>query len=249
MARRSLPRGKAWGNALGGYKTQARDARGRFAGGGKAAKRTKFNVIRSRKPGNPHKPNKRVSNPNAVPRASGQRGIFQKADKIARRKGGGVVPYQRHGYGHHTAGVNAGLNVTKNRRISAGFYLRTDNMAAQQRVSRGLKADERARNLIGGAMANVRGTQKGNATWLKRKRDGMVRKAFGKERSIPTVNAYGRVGTDRNGLPTVIVQYNSPKGKKEGSRRARDQATVNYNVSATKSRGKKVSRRPQRRGK
>ncbi|UVK63812.1 hypothetical protein SEA_LILYPAD_8 [Gordonia phage LilyPad] len=253
---KGLPRGKgrAWGNALGGFRTQKRDARGRFTGKGssKPTKKTKFTRLVNGGPTPNSAPNrvKRVSNPNAVPRAAGQKGVFQKADKIARSKGGGVVPYHRHGYGHHTAGINAGVGITKNRRISGGIYLRTDNLKAQKRVSKLLNADEAARQAIGGGMAAVKGTQKSNASWLKRKRDGIVRKALGKERSIPGANAYGRVGTDRNGLPTLVVQYNSPKGKKEGSRKARDAAIVSYNSSATRSRGNKVKKsRPQRRKK
>ncbi|AOE44819.1 hypothetical protein BI084_gp07 [Gordonia phage Terapin] len=247
MAGKGLVRGKAWGNALGGYKTQPRDASGRF--GGKAKKRANFTVIRNGGR-TPNSTPKRVTNPNAVPRASGQRSVFKKADKIARSRGGGVVPYHRHGYGHHTAGVNAGISITPNRRISGGVYLRTDNLRAQKRVSSMLRADEQARMAIGGGVAAVYGTQKRNATWIKRKRDALIRKGLGKERNLPNSNAFGRAGTDRNGLPTLVVQYNSPRGKKERSRQARDTAIVKYNEAATRSRGHKVKKpRPQRRKK
>lgn len=303
-----VARGRAWGNALGGYKTQRRDAHGRFAGSGKSVA-AKTTIIRSggstKNALNPkaeykkRKATKASSVPKAVP---GSKAVLGKADAVARRRGGGVVPYARQGVGHTTVGVNSGIRVTKNRRISAGFYVRTDSLATQKRVSKALKADQAARDRIGGKLAvgqhlnggrnlpvevsrssigvNVAGrgrvsvkipkaignsragrkilgaasaaTSSGaaNSEAIRTVRDKAVRKAIGRERNIAGTTGFVRAGTDRNGLPVVAVQFNSPKGKKVTSRKARDSGTVAYNTAANRARGKKVANpRPQRRGK
>lgn len=203
-----------WGNALGGWKRQKRNARGQFTSTG--------------------------------------------AHKALRAKGGGFVPYRRHGLGHNTFGVNAGLGVTKNRRVSFGFYVRTDTKSGQKKAMKIAKAQEHAQLLasrgIPDAVAETRG---GKLMATKRIQNRAMREATGGEtRKITGEKVrYSRIGTDRNSLPTYIVRYNSPKDKTKGSYNKRNKSIATYNVKSVTGKRtfdwtqKPVNRRPQRRKK
>lgn len=207
-------KGKAWGNALGGYKTQSRGPGGRFASG--------------------------VSVGNSL-------------HKKARKRKGGVVPYVRKGVGHTTVGANAGVSITKNRRVSAGFYVKTQSNAGQVRAKKIRKAEALAQAAVAAKLSpDNRATAYGEAV-VRNKQSRAWRKLVGAERKIPgTVAGYGRVGTDMNGLPTAVVQFNSPRDRKKGSRKKRDGGTKAYTKMVTKTRGHKVkgsvnNSRPERR--
>lgn len=225
----------AWGNALGGYKTQSRTKDGKFSRGAGLS-------------------------------------VGAGLHKKARKRAGGFVPYSRHGVGHHTVGANGGLALTKNRRISAGFYIKTDTKSGQKKAKKIRQAEalgqaavasqitEHTPWLSGRAREKLaeQGKSKNRSTSyaeaLVRGAQGKAwRKLVGKERKVPGfASAHGRVGTDQNGLPTLVIQHNSSRDKKKGSRNKRDKSTIAYNKMVTKTRGHKVKGkvvkpRPQRR--
>lgn len=154
----------------------------------------------------------------------------------ARKRGGGFVPYRRHGLGHNTVGVNTGFGVTKNRRVSVGFYVRTDTKSGQKRAMKIAKAQEHSQLLasrgIPDAVAETRG---GKLRQTKRIQNLALRKVVGGEKRRDSSHgivgpSYSRVGTDRNSLPTYIVRYNSGADRAKGSKSKRNKAVVAYNV-------------------
>lgn len=186
-------RGRAWGNALGGWRRQKRNARGQFSGPGMHSK--------------------------------------------LRKRGGGFVPYRRHGIGHNTFGLNAGAKVSRNRRISAGFYIRSESMAGQKKAMKIAKAQEHAQLGLSTLVPNSPGVETRGAKLrlVKRSQALALRKLTGGERHRASSSgvvgpSFSRVGTDRNSLPTYIVRYNSPKDRKKGSKNKRNKAIVAYNV-------------------
>ena len=206
-----------WGNALGGWRRQKRNALGQFTGPGLHAK--------------------------------------------ARARGGGFVPYRRHGLGHNTVGVNAGLGITKNRRVSFGFYVRTDTKSGQKKAKNIAQAQEHAQLLLSKRVPDtVAATPGGKLKATKRAQNRVVRRLTGGERMKPSSSgivgpSYSRVGTDRNSLPTYIVRYNSAADRAKGSKNKRNKAIVNYNVHSVAGKRtydwtqKPKKRRPQRRKK
>ena len=206
----------AWGNALGGYKRQRRDRRGRFTSGSLVGA-----------------------------------GLHKKA----RRRKGGFVPYGRKGLGHTTVGLNTGIAISKNRRISGGFYLRTENMKSQKKAKQIAKTQEHLQ-LAAASRLPVGGerTLGGNLMRVKRFQSKAMRATVGKEKKVGNY-AYARVGTDRNALPTVIVRYNGPKDKRGRSAKRRNSAIVSYNVNSVTGKRtydwnqKPKKQRPQRRKK
>lgn len=209
----------AWGNALGGWRKQRRDTKGRFTSPGL------HSALRSR--------------------------------------GGGFVPYRRHGLGHNTIGLNAGARVSKNRRVSFGFYVRTDTDSGQKRASKIAKAQEHAQLAAAGFVPTVPGkieTTGAKLREVKKIQNRALRAATGGERRGTRLSgslgtSYTRSGTDRNSLPTIVVRYNSPKDKRLRSKRKRNKAVATYNVrSVTGKRTydwtqKPKKSRPQRRKK
>lgn len=184
-------RGRAWGNALGGYRLQKRSRNGQFASG---------------------------------------KLVGSSIHKNLRKRKGGFVPYARKGVGHSTVGLNTGLRVSKNRRISAGFYVRTDNDSGAKKARDLAKKQELAQLAIASRMpTDDFVTLGGNLRRVKTAQSKALYKTIGKEKKR---NAYTftRVGTDRNSLPTMIVRFNSPKDKRTGGRKARNAALVKYNV-------------------
>lgn len=186
-------------------------------------------------------------------------GSSRKAHYALRRKKGGFVPYRRHGLGHHTAGVNAGLSVTKNRRVSFGVYVRTDSMSGQKKAKKIAQAQEFAQLAASKRIPSIPGvaeTPGGKLKLVKKMQNRFVRKTIGKEkkkRGMDGSQAFSRFGTDRNSLPTYIVQYNSSHDKKKKSNLRRNRAVKNYNVHSVAGKRtyewtqKPKNSRPQRR--
>lgn len=180
--------------------------------------------------------------------------------KAARARGGGFVPYARHGLGHNTVGVNAGVSITKNRRISAGFYVRTDTKSGQKKAAQIAKAQEHAQLIASKRIPDVVAqTSGGKLKAVKKAQAKALRAMVGGERKAAgngvLGTSYHRVGTDRNSLPTYVVRYNSPKDRAKGSKAKRNKAIVSYNAhSVTGKRTydwtqKTKKARPQRRKK
>ena len=190
------------------------------------------------------------------------RGRFAKvssrnAHRALKARKGGFVPYRRHGLGHNTAGVNAGLSVTKNRRLSFGVYVRTDSLSGQKKAKTIAQAQEFAQLAASKRVPNgVAETAGGKLKFVKKMQNRFVRKTIGKEHSRPSMDgskAFARFGTDRNSLPTYIVQYNSSHDKKKKSNLRRNRAVTNYNVHSVAGKRtyewtqKPKNSRPQRR--
>ncbi len=198
----------AWGNALGGWRRQKRNARGQFSSSG--------------------------------------------LHKKARAAGGGFVPYRRHGLGHHTTGFNAGVG-SRNRRVSFGVYVRTDTKSGQKKAMKIAKIQEHAQLAVAHKMPNSEfaNTDGAKLKLVKKLQGRAIRKVTGGESK--SGNAYSRVGTDRNGLPTYIVRYNSPKDRKKGSYNKRNKSVVTYNTNSVTGKRtfdwtqKPYKSRPQRR--
>ena len=180
------------------------------------------------------------------------------AHRALRARGGGFVPYRRHGLGHNTFGVNAGLGVTKNRRVSFGFYVRTDTKSGQKKAAQIAKVQEHAQLFASRRVPDVVSeTRGGKLKTIKRVQNIAVRKITGGEKKRISGDrvSYRRIGTDRNSLPTYIVRYNSPKDRAKGSYNKRNKAIVSYNTHAVTGKRtydwtqKPKKRRPQRRKK
>lgn len=161
--------------------------------------------------------------------------------KKAKKRHGGFVPYARKGVGHSTVGINSGISVTKNRRISAGFYIRTETKGGQKRAGRIAKAQEFAQLAVASRMPRGFGLGKknetgertlgGNLKRVKRAQANALYKTVGKEQKVGQYT-YRRVGTDRNALPTVIIRMNSPRRKKKGSENKSIKSIAAYNANS-----------------
>lgn len=181
----------------------------------------------------------------------------QRRDKGGRFSGGGIkvsrggiVPYVRTSLRGTTGGVNAGAQVSKNKRVSAGFYVRLESVNSNK-LERGVKsADRKAMDAIVGKVSPNRILDPYVEAGIRKLEEDIVSKSgVGKERSIAGKNAFGRLTTTRSGMPSYTVRFGSPKFKKKPAMQARSrQAQVAYNKQMAA--GKKVKQnRPQRRGK
>ncbi len=221
--------GKKWGNALGGFRFQNRN-KGKFASGfsGRAK-----NFAKNSRPG----------------------AYGSEYHKKAKARGGGFVPYHRTGVGHNTVGVNAGMRVTRNRRISAGFYVRTTSDSGEKRAKKIAKTQEKIQLQVAKTMPTGNGvTLGGNLKRVKKEQNKLVRKGIGREYQSGE-HSFSRIGTDRNALPTLVTRYNSPKSGNKRRDLKRNKAVANYNTYfATGKRSlewtqKKKKKRPARRKK
>lgn len=196
------------------------------------------------------------------------RGRFAKvssrnAHRALKARKGGFVPYRRHGLGHHTAGVNAGLAVSKNRRVSFGLYVRTTSMSGQKKARQLQQAQEYAQLAASKKIPTIPGvtdTPGAKLRMVKKTQNRLLRKTIGRERSGFAASGngtrkYTRFGTDNNSLPTYIVQYNSSHDKSPKSFLKRNRAIATYNVSSATGKRtydytqKPKKSRPQRRKK
>lgn len=194
-------------------------------------------------------------------------GIARKSFRLhlkAKKRRGGFVPYFRKGLGHTTVGINSGVSITKNRRVSAGFYVRTDSMRGQKQAMKIAKKQEFAQLAVASRMPTGYGLGKksetgartlgGNLKRVKRHQANIIHNVIGKETKTGTYT-HTRLATDRNALPVLAVRWNSPKDRKKGSRRKRNKAMTAYNASSATGKRtydwtqKPVNSRPQRRNK
>lgn len=257
-------KGIAWGNALGGFRTQRRDAAGRFGSG-----------MPSHGPGSPVRPpkvkkakasskksaksTKRPStvndarNPLLKKQSTSLRhksNRSQDAFKNGMHRQAGVIPYSRHGFSSHSAGVNAGIRILPNYRLSGGAYLKVQNIDKTRRekylrdqdnkVVMGLASKVSPHRALDGIAANL----------IKKVRRNQVDKLVGGEAQVGK-KSWARVTTDQNAMPTVTVEYNRSAGrnaKRKKGKNARRDALWAYNDMVTKNRGTHVKKsRDQRR--
>lgn len=177
----------------------------------------------------------------------------QRRDRSGRFSGGGVkvsrggiVPYIRTSLRGTTAGVNAGGQISKNRRVSTGFYVRVENVH-KNKLEKGIKKADRAvmDSLVGKISPNAALDPYIEAGVRKLEQDLVSKSGIGKERGVG--NAYGRITTTKSGMPSYTVRFGSPKFKNNPKAQAASRnAQVAYNKQMAA--GKKIKKsRPQRR--
>lgn len=172
----------------------------------------------------------------------------QARDKKGRWTSGvAVVPYARASLRSQTAGVNSGVNLTKNYRLSVGAYarierrtaskiesaIRNKNDAALNRVAKKLAPDEKLEPLV---KAGVQAAQK-----------KAIRKVLGGQHKVGS-NAYARLGTSRVGLPSISIR----KGTSRVSAKKRNAGIERYEAHMKGLQQKRAAAkvpRPQRRKK
>lgn len=283
--KKNLPavrKGKAWGNALGGFRTQKRDVAGRFGSGGfkrgpgspvrppktqriKATSADKsFKVSRSEKKRDkamakqwkhdtqlaqskkqsPLLKNKSTSFSHASNRSQAK----FKSGELKRQ--GGVIPYTRHGFSSHSAGVNAGIRILPNYRISGGAYLKVQNIDKTRREKHIRDQDNKVVMGLASKVSPHRALDGFAANLIKGIRRKQVDKLVGGEARVGK-KSFARVTTDQNSMPTLTVEYNrsaARNAKRKKGKNARRDAIWAYNDMVTKTRGTNVkSSRDQRR--
>lgn len=273
--------GKAWGNALGGYKTQRRDLNGRFGSSG-GIKRGPGSPTapRAKKPKKPKKSGNganaaaaaplynvnKVASKNNTTKVSRRSPILKDQSTSFRHKSNrsqeqfkngtitrqaGVIPYTRHGFSSHTAGVNGGLRVLPNYRLSAGAYIKVQNIDKTRREKHVRDKDNKIVLGLASKISPHRKLDGITANLIKKVRRRQVDKLVGGEAQVGK-KSWARVTTDQNAMPTVTIEYNrsaSRNAKRKAARNQRREALWAYNDMVTKNRGTNVKPRAQRRGK
>lgn len=146
-----------------------------------------------------------------------------------------IVPYGRASLRSQSFGVNTGTNISKTRRVSAGFYIRLERKAPSK-LEKGITSAHR--NSINAVVKKLSPHEKVEPFVEKAVRgviSSQVRKHIGGERQVGNKNAFARLGTSRGGSPSIIVrrgqtkvsapkrgagihQYNSDMAALQGSR-------------------------------
>lgn len=251
----------AWGNALGGYRLQRRDRKGRFSHGGNSVTRNFRKAHSKLLRSGPQRPLHYVYKDKNTGRSEEMVVGTKLANKRVVRSGGGFVPYARKGLGHTTVGINAGATLPKKaqpkdlwkpggtnhpRRVSAGFYFRVEGGRSGSKALKISKEQERLQKQVARQMSvgpgsllgkkNESGirTLGGNLKRVKRAQSRFVMDKIGRERRS-SKNTWTRVGTDRNSLPVVVVRANSAKDRYNRNRikeTKRKKAVAAYNASS-----------------
>lgn len=250
-----LKRGKAWGNALGGFKTQKRDVSGRFAGGTattrtkKAAKATAKNVTSPQ----PQRKKSKLSKDDSSSLRRSQNRSQERFKNGTLSRQAGAIPYTRHSYSSQSAGINAGFRVLPNYRLSGGAYLKIQNIDKTRREKELRNRDEKI--ILGTAekLSPHPGLDGITAKLIKKVRRKSIDKLIGGEAKVGE-KSYARLTTDQNAMPTLTVEYNRSAARtrrRTRGRSARRNAQWSYNdmVLKTRSAGNHVKQpRAQRRG-
>lgn len=196
--------GKRWGNALGGFRLQKRDGRGRFTykSGGKS-----YGLTRA-----------------------------------------GAVPYLRKSLRSTTYGVNAGAQISKKRRVSAGFYVRSERIQPSNLEKRISAADRKVMDTVVGRVSPSKALDPYVEAGVRKLEREMVDRTVGKQHGVlGSSNATGRMTTTRTGMPSYTIRFGEGK-RSERAHKASRKAQWAYNDQIAS--GKKVKKsRPQRRGK
>lgn len=218
MAARRL-RG-AWGNALGGFKTQSRDARGRFGTGTRnAGVRAKHATMASKRAANVRK------NPYIGMQA-------------------GVVPYSRHSLRSHSVGINAGSRISPKYRVSVGGYAKIERVAPTNLEKRLKAADDAATQRVVSKMSPHPLADKMVEAIYKKGKRSTIDAVLGGEKALGA-KSYARLSTNKSAMPVITIEHNR---KRKRDKQARRRAQWAYNDLVTKNL-KGSQARPQRRGK
>lgn len=168
----------------------------------------------------------------------------------ALKRQAGFVPYTKVGFANKSAGVNTGIRVLPNYRISGGAYLKVTNIDKTKREKAFRKADNAFMNDMTNTISPhpiADGLVKNKLAQFRR---SMIDKVVGGEKRVAN-GAYARVTTDMNAMPSLTVEYNrkDPRtNRRKRQSKARRKAQWQYNDMVTKSRGTNVNSRAQRRG-
>ena len=198
--------GKAWGNALGGYKLQTRDANGRFG------------------------PGKSKGNKKTLKRI-------------------GVVPYVRKSMRGTTGGVNAGAQVSRNRRISAGFYIRSEKIRKSELEKKFSAADRRIMDSIVGRVSPSSVLDPYVEAGVRKFQGDIVDHTIGKEHRVVGSNAHGRLTTTRGGMPSYTIRFGGKRHNKNAQQYRASRKGQRAYARATKPKPKIKKVRAQRRAK
>ncbi len=211
-----MRKGRGWGNALGGYKTQKRSSNGQFAGS-----RVTKSVQRQAR------------------RAAGPSHAGTAAAKQA-----GFVPYVRRGFSSTTVGTNAGINATRKYRVSGGVYFKVENRGRKSQEAQLRALDNKKMHALAEKVSPTPALAPYvHAAGVKFRRD-TVDKFVGGEKAIGK-KANARLTTDYNSMPTLTLEYNRKrKRQKEPRRKAQwaynDMVTKNKGFKKTRP-GRRVS--------
>ena len=260
--KKNLPavRGKAWGNALGGFRLQKRDLQGRFGsrGAGRGVRAPspramkKFEKAQNRYAKNiadaavahPIAKNKSTS----LRHASNRSQAKFKSGQLTRQAG--VIPYSRHGFSSHSVGVNGGFRALPNYRVSGGVYFKVQNIDKTRREKYIRQQDDKVVKGLASKVSPHRALDGIATNLIKKVRRSQIDKLVGGEAQVGK-KSWARVTTDQNSMPTVTVEYNrsaSRNAKRKKGKNARRDAIWYYNDMVTKNRGTKIkSSRDQRR--
>lgn len=177
------------------------------------------------------------------------KGFLKGSNKNTARRGG-VVPYSRTALHAQTVGINAGHQITKNRRISYGAYVKVERPPTKFEKMVQEKDDAVLDGLakrISPHSSLAPFVKEGLVNYRRKQIDQLV----GDRRQIGGSDATAHIGTTRKRFPVLVVQH----GKKADnalirSRRknARRQAIWGYNDQMKRSLEGQKAPRPQRRG-
>ena len=180
----------------------------------------------------------------------------RKNGKFTYKKGGktfgltraGAVPYVRKSLRSTTVGLNAGAQVTKGRRISTGFYFRTERTTPSDLEKKLKDIDERfTGGIVAKASPNPVLDPYVEAGVRKLQRD-IVDSTIGKQHKLGG-KGVGKIGTTRGGMPSYIVKLGK-QPKSDRAFKASQKGKWSYNDQMSSKQWKKASKnRPQRRGK
>lgn len=172
----------------------------------------------------------------------------QARDKKGRWTSGvAVVPYARASLRSQTAGINSGVNLTKNYRLSLGAYARVERRTASKiesviKTKHGAALDRIAKKLA--PSKNLEPLVKAGVQAAQKK---ALRKVLGGQHKVGS-NAYARLGTSRVGLPSISIR----KGTARVSAKKRNAGIDRYEAAMKGIQQKKAAAkvpRPQRRKK
>lgn len=157
------------------------------------------------------------------------------------------VPYTRHSLRSQTAGINAGTNISKNYRVSAGVHFRVERRSPTKFESAVTAKNESAIKKLVKKLSPGEHLDPVIEKTIRKAQNRVTSKVLGQTVNLgKKVNVRG--GTTRSGLPSVTVRYG-------GSKKAAANRSSGISQFNSAMQGKRVARaaskapRPQRRGK
>lgn len=159
-----------------------------------------------------------------------------------------VVPYARTSLRSQSVGVNSGMNLSKNYRISAGGYVRLERRTANAAEAKLTSVNKSLTSAVTKKLSPNPKMDKYVAAGIEKARQQVVNKALGKQYKIGGSSV--RLTTSRPGTPSITIRRGESKvstknrldGKAEYQRRMR-------NIAEGRKIANEVNKRPARRRK